>query len=180
MMTKTSSISQIIKKRRNKVLVKNEFINLFLRIIFLIIVGFLIFTQVFILARIRGNEMFPAVKDGDLIIAFRLQSNYEKKDIISFKLDGERKVARYMAQGGDVVNMDDTGVLLINGAVQSGEIMYPTYARDGIEFPYQVPEGHVFVLGDYRTQATDSRDFGPIPVEDIEGKVITLLRRRGL
>jgi len=173
-------ISEVIRKRRNRVVVKNEFISLFLRIIFLVILGLIIFTQVFILARARGNEMFPAIKDGDLILGFRLQQHYEKNDIISYQIEGERKVGRYIAQESDVVTLDDSGTLLVNGTVQSGEIMYPTYARDGIEFPYQVPEGHVFVLGDYRTQATDSRDFGPIPVEDIEGKVITLLRRRGL
>lgn len=58
--------------------------------------------------------------------------------------------------------------------------MYPTYAKEGLEYPYRVPEGHVFVLGDYRTNATDSRDFGPIPMKQVEGKVITILRRRGL
>ena len=38
----------------------------------------------------------------------------------------------------------------------------------------------MFLLGDYRTQTLDSRDFGAISMENVEGKVITLLRRRGL
>ena len=36
------------------------------------------------------------------------------------------------------------------------------------------------LLGDYRTQSEDSRDFGPVPLEDVQAKVITLLRRRSL
>ena len=173
-------ISEIIRKRRNKAAMREETINLLLRIIILIIIGYLIFTQVFLLARVKGNEMFPALKDGDLIVGFRLQKSYEKNDIVSYKVDGVRKLGRYMAREKDVITMDESGTLRINGTIQSGEILYPTYAKDGIDYPYQVPEDHVFILGDFRTQTLDSRDYGAIPMDDIEGKVITLLRRRGL
>lgn len=173
-------ISEIIRKRRNKAAMREETINLLLRIIMIVVIGYLIFTQVFLLARVKGNEMFPAIKDGDLIVGFRLQKSYEKNDIVTYKVDGQRKVGRYMGQENDVIAMDDTGTLRINGTIQSGEILYPTYAKDGIDYPYQVPEDHVFILGDFRTQTLDSRDYGAIPMDDIEGKVITLLRRRGL
>ena len=36
--------------------------------------------------------------------------------------------------------------------------------------PWQtVPEGHVLVCGDHRSESLDSRAFGPVPVESIEG-----------
>lgn len=124
--------------------------------------------------------MFPGVKDGDLLIVFRLQDYYEKNDVITYKVSGVRKVGRYIARGGDVVTMDDTGTLRVNGSVQSGEIMYLTYAKEGVDYPYEVPEGHIFILGDHRTEAIDSRDFRAISMNNVEGKVITLLRRRGL
>ena len=76
--------------------------------------------------------------------------------------------------------MNDSGTFLVNGTTQGGEILYPTYPKEGLEYPHRVPEGHVFILGDYRTQARDSRDFGAVPLKDIEGKVITIIRRRGL
>lgn len=180
MTNETSNISQVIKKRRNRLALKEGYISLLTRVIVLVIIGYLIFTQVFLLSRAEGNEMFPAVKDGDLLIVFRLQDYYEKNDIITYKVSGVRKVGRYLAQGGDLVTMDDSGRLLVNAAVQGGEIIFPTYSKEGIEYPYEVPEGHIFILGDHRTDAIDSRDFGPIPIDDIEGKVITLLRRRGL
>lgn len=173
-------ISEVIKKRRNKVLIRDGYLSLLIRIIILTIIGYLFFTQVFLMSRAVGNEMFPAVKDGDLIIGFRLQQDYEKNDVIAYRANGIRKVGRYIAQEGDVVTMDDTGTLLVNGAVQSGDIMYPTYAREGIEYPFEVPQGHIFILGDYRTQTEDSRDFGSVSMDDVEGKVITILRRRGL
>lgn len=180
MTSKTDSISQVIKKRRNKLAIKEGYLALLVRILVLVILGYLIFTQVFLLSRTVGNEMFPAIKDGDLIVGFRLQKDYIKNDVVTYMVNGQRKVGRYVAQEGDVLNMDDSGSLRINGTVQSGEIMYPTFAKEGIEYPYQVPEGHIFILGDYRTQTIDSRDLGPIPMDDVEGKVITILRRRGL
>ena len=172
-------MNEMIKKRRDKLALKEGYIGLLVRIMILASIGVLLFTQVFLIARVKGNEMFPAVKDGDLVLAFRLQQNYEKNDLISYKNDG-RRIGRVIAQENDSVKMDDSGQLLVNAAIQSGEIMYPSYPRDTLEYPYEVPEGHVFVLGDYRTQAKDSRDFGAIPKKEIEGKVITILRRRGL
>ena len=173
-------MNEMIKKRRDKLALKEGYIGLLLRIVLLASIGVLLFTQVFLIARVKGNEMFPAVKDGDLVLAFRLEQNYEKNDLISYKNDGRRRIGRVIAQENDSVKMDDSGQLLVNAAIQSGEIMYPSYPRDTLEYPYEVPEGHVFILGDYRTQAKDSRDFGAIPKKEIEGKVITILRRRGL
>ena len=76
--------------------------------------------------------------------------------------------------------MDDSGSLTVNGNPQNGEILYPTFARENSTYPLRVQEGTVYVLGDYRTQTQDSRDFGPIPLEHIQGKVIAIVRRRGL
>lgn len=36
--------------------------------------------------------------------------------------------------------MDDTGTLLVNGTAQTGEIAFPTYAKEGITYPYTVPK----------------------------------------
>ena len=109
-----------------------------------------------------------------------MQQEYAKNDVIAYRTPDGLRFGRIAAREGDVVNMDDSGTWQVNGTTQSGEILYPTYAVEGIEYPYRVPEGCVFVLGDYRTRATDSRIYGPISIEDVAGKVITIMRRRGL
>ncbi|RBP64489.1 signal peptidase I [Alkalibaculum bacchi] len=174
------NISDTIKRRKKESAIKVAYMDLLQRILLLVIIGYLILTQIFLIVRESGNEMFPAIKDGDLIIVFRLQREFEKNDIVSYKVKGVRHTGRILARETDIVTIDDSGTLLVNGTAQVGETFYPTYARGGIEYPYRVPEDSVFVLGDYRTQTVDSRDLGPISTDAVEGKVITILRRRGL
>lgn len=174
------SCSRIIRRRRNTAEIRSGYIRLVVDIAALAVIGILLFTQVFLVMQAPGNGMFPAIKDGDLIIGFRLQGEYLKDDVVVYEADGETHLGRIMGRETDVITMDDTGTLLVNGTVQGGEILFPTYPEDGMGYPYTVPEGCVFILGDYRTQAVDSRECGSIPLENVKAKVITILRRRQL
>lgn len=177
---KELSLSQVIRKRRVDLEVRQGYVSLFLRILLIVAVGYVLLTYVFLITQAKGNGMFPAVKDGDLIIGFRLQQEYAKNDVVIYKIDGKAQTGRIVARETDVVTLDESGTLYVNGTAQNGEILYPTYAKEGLEYPYRVPENAIFVLGDYRTQTQDSRDYGAIQMEAVEGKVITILRRRGL
>lgn len=177
-----ATIEDVINKRKKDLNIKIGYRSLFIRIIFLSIIGYILFSQLFLIRQATGNGMFPSVKDGDLIIGFRLNQKYIKNDIVVYKYKDSKYIGRVIASGNDVVTIDDSGKLIVNGTVQDGGIMYPTYPKEdsNLEYPYRVPDGSIFLLGDYRTQTEDSRDFGPISIEDIEGKIITILRRRGL
>ena len=163
--------AKAVRRRRLDAENRQDFISLLGRVVVILLCAWVLFTQVFLLTQAKGSSMFPAVKDGDLLICYRLQKTYAKNDVVVYTQGGKLRVGRILGREGDLV---------VNGAVQSGEILYPTYAKDALEYPYTVPEGCVFVLGDYRTQSEDSRDFGPVPLEDVQAKVITLLRRRSL
>ena len=161
---------------------RKGYLQLAQRVVLVGAMFWVLFGVVFMLARVQGNEMFPAVKDGDLVLAYRLQQTNAKNDVVVYQADGVTHVGRVLALAGDVVNITDDGTLLVNGTTQSGEILYPTYPASaaGLSYPYTVPEGSVFILADYRTNAADSRNFGAIPTKDIKGTVLALLRRRGL
>ena len=223
------SIEQVIAQRRDRVLTRRGWHSLARRIIFLALVSYVLFTQVFLITQVSGQDMFPALKDGDLCVGFRtlaqtlMKEKYARDDIVAYRtgsgegesatpgpvrqwflnvvprdwLDGwmsaviprhwltgedpgRQRFGRVVAAAGDVVNFGETGSLIVNGTTQGGEILFPTEVRGNLEYPFRVPEDCVFVLGDYRTNATDSRDYGPIPLKDVEAKVITILRRRGL
>lgn len=171
--------AKVAKNRRLNILTRRGYVSLLLRLCVITLAVWVVFTQVFLISQCEGQGMFPAIEDGDLILAYRLHEDYAKGDVVVYELNGKQHLGRLIARSGDIVNMDD-GSFMVNGTVLGGEILYPTYAKEGIEYPYRVPEGHLFLLGDYRTQATDSRDFGPVPLDNIKGKVITIVRRRGV
>ena len=52
--------------------------------------------------------------------------------------------------------------------------------QKGINFPLVVPYGEVFVLGDSRRSAQDSRIYDTVPIDDILGSVVSVVRRRNL
>lgn len=136
---------------------------------------------VFGLAVMEGEDMYPRIRDGDLMIYYRLQQEYHIGDVVTFVREGKRYTGRIVAQSGDTVALGEGGELLVNGSVQSEEIFYPTEpVQGGMTFPCELPWGSVFLLCDFRTNATDSRSYGWVELEELDGKVITILRRRGI
>lgn len=141
----------------------------------------LCFTFMFGLCRNEEASMTPAVKDGDLVIFYRLDKNYVAYDTLVLKFEGKKQVRRVIATAGDIVDITEEG-LFINGALQQETKIYtPTHRYEGgVEFPITVMEGQVFVLGDSRVNTTDSRIYGAVDIKDTMGKVITILRRRDI
>ena len=129
---KDQTCSQTIRKRRYSTEIKEGYIRLFWRIVLIVAVGWLLFTQVFLMGQAPDNEMFPAVEAGDLLIGYRLEQNLEKEDVVVYEAGGKTHVGRILGCETDVITMDDTGTLLVNGTAQTGEIAFPTYAKEGI------------------------------------------------
>ena len=158
-----------------------EILFLLGKIAAVLIVMLLGFTFMFGLCRNMDASMTPAVKDGDLVIFYRLDKNYVADDTLMLEFKGQKQVRRVIATAGDIVDITEDG-LFINGALQQETKIYvPTQRYEGgAEFPLTVREGQVFVLGDSRVNATDSRIYGAVNIKDTLGKVITILRRRNI
>ena len=105
---KDQTCSQTIRKRRYSTEIKEGYIRLFWRIVLIVAVGWLLFTQVFLIGQAPDNEMFPAVEAGDLLIGYRLEQNLEKEDVVVYEVDGKTYVGRILGCETDVITMDDT------------------------------------------------------------------------
>ena len=136
----------------------------------------ILFSQVLLFHPYQGIGMYPSLRDGDLVLANRIWPEYEKGDLVVYRLNGQLCLGRIGAVAKDAVMMDDSGALLVNGSIQNAHVLFPTYARADSSYPVQVPEGMVFLLGDHRTKCSDSRDHGCVALEDLLGKVIAVLR----
>ena len=38
--------------------------------------------------------------------------------------------------------------------------------------PIEVPDGHIYIMGDNRNRSSDSRQIGPVPISNIQGRVV--------
>jgi signal peptidase I len=126
-------------------------------------------------------DMAPSVKEGDLVLFYQLDKDYSAGDLAALRFDGQIEVRRVVAVAGDTVDITEDG-LVVNGALQQElEIFEPTrrYA-DGTDLPVTLAPGEVFVMGDARQDATDSRVYGAVHRKDTLGTVITVLRKRNL
>jgi signal peptidase I len=127
----------------------------------------------------QGQVMYPNIKDGDLMLYYRLETDYYTDDVVTFMSGRHRYTARIVAMGGDVVDINENGQVLVNGAIQSAD--YETTASlAGVSFPYTVEENSYFLLCDYRDSTVDSRIYGGVSKNELDGKIITVLRRRGI
>ena len=119
------------------------------------------------------------IKDGDLVITYRL-SELNAGEEICYKQDGKVKFGRIVAKAGDEIDINDSYVK-VNGYGVTEDVVYPTTSEGAlVSFPYVVKEGSVFVLNDFRNDIEDSRTYGAVSLDDCEGKVVLVLRRRGI
>lgn len=138
-----------------------------------------LFTFVFGIARYPANNMNASIKEGDLVIYYRLDHSYTNQNLIVLEEEDGIRIQRVIARSGDEVNLIDGRLYINGGLLEEGNIYESTDAyEEGIRFPVVVKEGEVFVLSDHRTNAKDSRIYGCVQEKDAQGIVIFLLRRR--
>ena len=139
----------------------------------------LIFSFFFRIIQVDGSSMVPTLVNGDKLIVWGAGYTPQRGDVVivdSYTSYGKPLVKRVIAKGGDTVSIDyATGTVAVNGEVlQEDYIAEPTYLGYDVTFPYTVPEGTVFVMGDNRNQSRDSRStyVGCIDERDILGRVL--------
>lgn len=127
--------------------------------------------------QINGNSMAPTFNSGELVATLR-SCDVKKGDVIAFYYNNKVLIKRVVAKGGDKVELDWYGNLKVNGQkVDEPYVSAKAYGECNIEFPYTVPTGKVFVMGDMRSLSVDSRntEVGCVSQEQIIGKVIIRL-----
>lgn len=168
-------------KPRKQPTLLSDLIALTMKLAVIFAVFWLMFNYVFGVSRYMSANMTPSLRDGDLVLYFRMDQKYEAGDIAVFAYKGRTLMARVVAVAGDTVDFDEEGMTVNGSHVQEDEIYFETNMfEEGVTFPVRVGDKQIFVLGDNRPHATDSRIFGCVDLDDVAGKVIGLLRRRNL
>ena len=123
--------------------------------------------------QIYGNSMTPTLEPGDYVVTLKTDK-FQPGDMIAFYYNNKVLVKRVVASASDWVNIDEDGNVFINDELLNEPyLVEKAYGDTNIDFPYQVPESRVFVLGDHRSVSVDSRNtaVGCVSEEQIVGKL---------
>ncbi|ACL69977.1 signal peptidase I [Halothermothrix orenii] len=122
---------------------------------------------------VDGESMEPTLHDGERLFVNKFIYRFhppERYDIVVFRpYQGQSKrfIKRVIGLPGETIFIRD-GVTYINGEpLKEDFINGPMRRKFG---PFYVPENSVFVMGDNRNNSMDSRHFGCVPFESIEGR----------
>ena len=121
---------------------------------------------------VDGQSMQPALTSGERIWITRVEAALARApsrgDIVVFQAWDQDKpfVKRVIGLPGETVEVRDSQVW-VNGSALSEP--YLAEVTGGTYGPVLLSPGHVFVMGDNRDNSADSRTFGPLPVDEIEG-----------
>lgn len=171
---------------------RSELCDLAFFALILVLCVFVVWTRFYWLVcmEVSGSSMFGTLENGDYVLVDRL-SPYTRGDVIvfttdEFSTDKEKTpisyIKRVIAVEGDVLKVQNGEVWLKKCGETTFEKLIEPYARgetirkghlflsvEGEEIT--ISQGCVFVMGDNRTVSRDSRSFGEVKIEYIDGVV---------
>ena len=135
-----------------------------------------------------GVSMSPAISKRDRVIVdlWRYRSLAPQRgDVVVFApldVPGRRWVMRVVGLPGKSLSVRE-GRVWVNGSAISEPYVEPRNAQSPWSTDWGnvvVPEGHIFVLGDNRDRARDSRSVGALPLSNAIGKALYILWSRSM
>ncbi len=133
----------------------------------------LIATLLLPVLQVYGSSMTPILSEGEIVVLSK-NTKMETGDIVAFYYNNKILVKRVIGVPGDWINMDPDGTVYVNNVkLEEPYLTEKSWGECDLEFPYQVPEGGYFVMGDHRSVSIDSRStqIGCIRDEQFVGRV---------
>ncbi|MBR0483756.1 MAG: signal peptidase I [Oscillospiraceae bacterium] len=154
----------------------------FLNVLIILTAVWLLFGFVFRFLTVPNEDMNPSLKAGDLLLCYQLQKDIRAQDVVAVRKNDTIYIGRVVAVPGDIVEISDKETLIINGnTMLENNIFSATPRFEGfISYPLTLSESEYFILADARNGCEDSRYYGAVQKNEIQGKIITVLRRNHL
>ena len=157
------------EKTENKI---NKFFQGIVPYIAIIISVIFIRSYIITPIQVEGMSMYSTLNDKEILLLKKYDKTYQRFDVVIFNYNNTKLIKRVIGLPGDTVSYKQNK-LYINGTYIR-ETFLKNHQRTADfnleDIGYEkIPEGYYFVMGDNRTNSTDSRVLGLIPEEDIEG-----------
>ena len=167
--------------KKKKQLMKNIRF-LIIKSLFIVLLFYVTFFHLFGVTRMKDLAMKPSIEPGSLVLYYRLDKEYHVGDVVTFKKDGKRYVLRIIATQNQTVSLNMDGEFITSDGNEQHQTYFENIIPESssITYPYKVENNQVFVVGDYRVETEDSRTFGAIDMNIIDGKVISLLQTKDI
>jgi len=124
--------------------------------------------------QVSGGSMEPTLSDGDIIVLEKT-NQYSPGDLCGLYWQNKLLLKRVIALPGSYVDIDRDGNVTVDGqALDEPYLTEKSLGECDIAFPYQVPDGKLFVMGDHRATSIDSRSsaVGCIDKTQIVGRAV--------
>ena len=139
-----------------------------------------IFTSVIGVTVQRGNDMYPFIRDGDIIIYYR-HAGLLPTEAVVYKTSGILRTGRIAAASGSEIASTGDHQLTIDGAYLAIDEEHGIYSKTKVKegfSPMRVSNNAYYILNDDRNRINDSRSHGEIPADMILGRIVSILRVR--
>jgi signal peptidase I len=124
--------------------------------------------------RVEGQSKEPNLHTNQRLVVEKMSYRFrgpERFDIVVLRLPSQGEellIKRVVGLPGETVEIRNGHVYVDGQALEEPFAVGET--RPGRQASVVVPPLHVFVLGDNRNHSNDSRNFGPVPIENIVGR----------
>lgn len=140
---------------------------------YVVIIAAVVLVRSFIVTpiQVEGLSMFSTLDDKEILLLKKYDRSYQRFDVVVFNYNNAKLIKRIVGLPGETVEYKD-GNLYINGKYTPETFLNNKITADFSleELGYdKIPKGYYFVMGDNRTNSTDSRIIGLINEKDIEG-----------
>ena len=168
------------KKQRRKGM--NDVQWFAMQVLIFVIVLYLLFAHIIGITTMPSADMYPRIDSGDFLLYYRLDRDPKAQDIVVYEKNDTKYVGRVIAVQGDSVEITKDNAVKVNGYnMIESNIFYETYPLEGYtKYPLTLGAGQCFILADQRQGSEDSRYFGPVDYSELDGTVITVMRRSNL
>ncbi len=130
---------------------------------------------------VRGDSMEPSFSDGEYLIVDEISYRFgdpKRGDVVIFKYPKDPSqyyIKRIIGLSGERVEIKDGLVKIYSQSSSEGVEIDESYLSANLKTPgdidYEVRDDEYFVMGDNRGASSDSRVWGPLPDDDLIGRV---------